>query len=118
VARPGAPSDRLTYSRIGYTLLGGLWLSVAVMVAGFVLAAIAGLHQSAHVTPLQDVVSGLTRGKPSAVLSLGILLLFATPFAGVLVALFEFLRLRDTPFVWVTVALLVILIIGFAVALR
>jgi uncharacterized membrane protein len=118
VAQPIPHEEQVTYARVGYTLLGGLWLSVIVMVAGFLLAAASGIHQVSHVTPLQDVASGLQSGKASAVLSLGILLLFATPFAGVLVALVQFLRLRDLPFVWVTVVLLIILIIGFAIALR
>lgn len=110
--------EQVTYARVGYTLLAGLWLSVIVMLAGFILAAVSGIHQVSHVTPLQDVVSGLQSGRASSVLSLGILLLFATPFAGVLVALVQFLRLRDVPFIWVTVVLLVILVIGFAIALR
>jgi uncharacterized membrane protein len=116
--RPVAGNDGPTYARVGYTLLGGLWLSIVVMAAGLIVAAIRDIHQSTHVTPLQRIVPDLEAGKPSAVLALGILLLFATPFVGVLVALFEFFRLRDIPFVWVTTVLLVILLIGFAIALR
>lgn len=112
------PDEHATYSRVGYTLLGGLWLSVIVMVAGFLLAAITGIHQISHVAPLQDIAAELRAGQSGAVLSLGILLLFATPFMAVLVALYQFLRQRDVPFIWVTVVLLIILIIGFAVALR
>jgi uncharacterized membrane protein len=118
MARTVARSDARTYSRVGYTLLGGLWLSVAVMVAGLLLSALGSSGSATHVTPLADVLSALASGKPAAILSLGILLLFATPLAGVLVALAEFLETRDLPFVWVTVALVVILVIGFAVALR
>lgn len=118
MAQPIPHDERSTYARVGYTLLGGLWLSVIVMVVGYVLAATSGIHQVGHVTPLQDVFSELKAGKAAAVLSLGILLLFATPFVGVLVALYQFLRSRDVPFIWVTAVLLIILIIGFAVALR
>lgn len=113
-----ALEDRLTYARVGYTLLGGLWLSVIVMVVGFLLATGKGTGQIDHVTPLADVISGVVAGKPESILSLGILLLFATPFVGVLVALFEFIRRRDTPFIWIAGVLIIILIIGFAVALR
>jgi uncharacterized membrane protein len=118
MARLESDQDQLSDARVGYTLLGGLWLSVLVMVAGFVLVALAGLQESSRVVPLQHVISRLAEGKPGSVLSLGILLLFATPFAGVLVALFEFVRRRDMPFVWVCVALIAILIVGFAIALR
>jgi uncharacterized membrane protein len=110
--------DRQTYARVGYTLLSGLWISIVVMAAGLGLAALRGIHQSSHVLPLQRLPAGLGAGKPAAILDLGILLLFATPFVGVLVALTEFLRLRDFPFLWVTVALIIILLAGFAVALR
>lgn len=110
--------EQTTYRRVGYTLLGGLWLSVIVMLAGFVLAAMTGIHQVSHVVPLQDEISGLGAATSPAVLSLGILLLFATPFVGVLVALIESFRSRDTAFMWVTAVLLVILIAGFAVALH
>jgi uncharacterized membrane protein len=118
MAQPRPDEDGISDGRVGYTLLGGLWLSVLVMIAGLVLAASEGIHQADRVTPLQHVFGDLGAGRPGAVLSLGILLLFATPFAGVLVAMFEFIRRRDGPFVWITATLLVILLIGFAVALR
>lgn len=111
-------ADRRTYRVVGYTLLGGLWISIAVMCLGLAVAAIQGRNEATQVLPLDQELAKLTAGSPAAVLDLGILLLFATPFAGVLVALFEFIRQRDRPFIAITAALIAILAIGFGVALH
>jgi uncharacterized membrane protein len=110
--------ERQTYARVGGTLLGGLLLSIGVMVLGLILVLLAGSHAASHVLPLDQVLSSVLQGKPSAVLDLGILLLFATPLAGVIVALAEFARQRDTPFVLISLGLLLMLTAGFAVALQ
>jgi uncharacterized membrane protein len=113
-----ASEDRSTYSRVGYTLLGGLWLSIAVMVLGLLVAGAQGKKEPTLALPLSQEWSQLTAGNPSALVDLGILLLFAAPLLGVLVALFEFLRRREMTFIAITVALVIILILGFAVALH
>jgi uncharacterized membrane protein len=110
--------DEETDAAIGAVLLAGLLLSIAVMVLGLVLTAARGKVSASQVLPLDQVLPHLRSGDPAAVLDLGILLLFATPLAGVVVALFEFLRRRDGPFSVITLLLLLILAIGFAVALR
>jgi uncharacterized membrane protein len=103
---------------VGWTLLAGLVLSVATMALGLILGAIQRDTGARSVLPLDRVFSNLGEGKASAVLDLGILLLFATPVAGVLMALGQFLRQRDLPFVLVATLLLLMLVAGFAVALR
>ena len=72
---------------MGYTLLGGLLVSITVMLAGLAYGALRGTTASGHVLPLDTVLPHLRNGDPSALLDLGILLLFATPFVAVLVAL-------------------------------
>lgn len=110
--------DRRAYARIGWTLLGGLVLSIGVMIVGIVSVAAEGGHAASQVLPIDKVAGSVVQGKPSAILDLGILLLFATPLAGVLVALVEFVRQGDRPFVLITGLLLLILVIGFAAALH
>jgi uncharacterized membrane protein len=102
---------------IGTVLLGGLLLSIGVMVAGLVVAAARG-GETGTVLPLQRVLPALGNGSAPAVLDLGILLLFATPLAGVVAALISFALHRNARFVVISVALLVLLAVGFAVALR
>lgn len=106
-----------TYRSISWTMLGGLLLAVAVMIIGLIAAAVSGAHAST-VLPLDRILAALGRGQANAILDLGILLLFATPLIGVLVALAGFLRERDGTFTLITVVLLIFLLIGFAVALR
>lgn len=113
-----AVEEETADTQVGYTLLFGLWASIAVMLLGLILAAAKGGSASTRVLPLDQVLPQLVKGDPAAVLDLGILLLFATPLIGVLVALVQFVRHRDQPFVLITALLVVILAIGFAVALR
>ena len=113
-----AGTDRTTYNRVGFTLLGGLWVSIAAMVIGLLVTAAEGKTVATQALPLSRELSQLTAGNPQAIVDLGILLLFATPLVGVVVALFEFLRRRDTPFVGITLGLVIILIVGFSVALH
>jgi uncharacterized membrane protein len=107
-----------TYNRVGYTLLYGLLISIAVMVIGLIDSAARGKPVSSHVFPLDKVLSELGKGTASAILDLGILLLFATPLAGVIVALVEFLRVKDVVFAGITLAVGVLLCVGFVVALH
>ncbi|MGH2449406.1 MAG: DUF1634 domain-containing protein [Chloroflexota bacterium] len=107
--------DRIDLA-VGRTLLGGLLLSVAMMVIGLIVTAEQGVDVR-HVLPLDRVPADLFAGQGRAVLDLGILLLFASPLAGVLIALGSFLRYRVSSFAMITSVLVVILIAGFAVAL-
>lgn len=116
-ARP-TTADAGAYSAVGFVLLGGLLVSIAVMMLGLVIAAIDRTASTAQVLPLDQVLPRLGRGDPAAILDSGILLLFATPLVGVLVALIAFLHRRDAVFSWVTALLLVMLVIAFGVALH
>jgi uncharacterized membrane protein len=88
------------------------------MTLGLILEAIRRDTGSGHVLPIDQILPNLGKVRPSAVLDLGILLLFATPVAGVVVALTEFMRSRDIPFMLITALLLIVLAGGFALALR
>jgi uncharacterized membrane protein len=109
--------ERETYTRVGFTMLGGLLLSMAVMALGLAFA----LHRGEgikHVLSLSEELSRLGRGDPRAILDLGILLLFATPLAALLVALAQFARERDVAFMLITSLLVLVIGVGFAVALH
>jgi uncharacterized membrane protein len=114
---PGAGEETVD-GPVGWTLLVGLLVSVSVMVIGLAVVAANGGTSAAHVLPLDREVPDLLKGSAAAPLDLGILLLFATPLAGVLVALAGFIRVRDTTFTVITLVLLAILAVGFAVALH
>jgi len=88
------------------------------MVLGLVAAAIRNGSGVSTVLPLDRELPQVGKGDPAAILDLGILLLFATPLAGVVTALVGFARERDYAFTLVSAVLLVLLVISFAVALR
>ena len=88
------------------------------MVLGLILTGAQGKSAPTQALPLSRELSQLAAGNAAAIVDLGILLLFATPLLGVLVALFEFLHRRDAPFVGITFGLVIILVLGFAVALH
>lgn len=102
---------------IGQVLLAGLLLAIVVMTLGLVLVAARG-GSSRTVLPLDRVVPQFLAGSAPAVLDAGILLLFATPLAGVVAALIGYAAQRNLRFVTVTVALLILLALGVVVALR
>lgn len=124
--------DSTLYRRVGFTLLIGLLVSIAVMAAGLLAIPVTGGH--ACVLPLDQVVSHLGHsggacsaggnkageegGTAAAILDLGILLLFATPLAGVIVAVIGFALEKDWIFTGTTALLLVMLVISFAIALH
>jgi len=88
------------------------------MVAGLLLVAARGESNPTSVLPLDQEWSQLMKGSSGAVLDLGILLLFATPVTGVLVALLQFWLERDRAFALVSGVLIVLLCGAFAIALR
>jgi uncharacterized membrane protein len=110
-------TDVDTYSRVGWTLLGALLVSIAVMVIGLI-AVIATGASASNVLPLDRIWAHLARGDASAILDLGILSLFAAPLLAVAVALLQFLLQRDRTFAFVAALLLVVLAVAFGVALH
>jgi uncharacterized membrane protein len=117
MGRSGKPQDSIDL-HVGQTLLAALLLSLTVMVTGVVVEAVKGQRATAKIIPLDHLFHQLSKGNASALLDTGIVLLFAAPLMGVLVACLEFVRQRDIRFALVTGLLLVILMGSFAVALR
>lgn len=118
IAGESSRGEKRTYAQVGATLLVGLLLSIGVMTIGLVTAALRGGSSTSHVLKLDQVLPHLLSADSAAVLDLGILLLFATPLIAVLVALLNFLLLRDMVFAAVTAVLLLMLALAFGVALR
>jgi uncharacterized membrane protein len=103
---------------ISRTLFTGLLVSIAIMILGLVLVIPEGGNVATHVVSLDRVVPDLVHGSRSAVLDSGILVLFATPLLGVVVAFVQFVRQRDMAFSLITALLLIVLTAGFLVALH
>ena len=93
-------------------LLGGMILSVGVMVVGLLMFAVSGGDWEEVTLSLDGIIKGIAQGNPVAVIDLGILLLIATPLMRVIVALMAFAAERETRFV--IVALIVLGVVGLA----
>ena len=93
-------------------LIVGLLISTAIMFLGLILSAISGHHLPTRVWRFREMLNGLKKGSPESILSLGILLLIATPVFRVLGSLIEFLIKRDWRFAVITFSVLTILAIS------
>jgi uncharacterized membrane protein len=113
---PPAPKHRmdpieLTVNRI---LVGGVALAVALMAIGLVLRLADGQRMPSHVVSLADLPSLLGAFDPAAFLSLGLIVLIATPFVRVAGTIVAFAREHDRRYVLITAVVLVVMCVGVA----
>ncbi|HJT59297.1 MAG TPA: TSUP family transporter [Ktedonobacteraceae bacterium] len=106
------------YTLIGWVLQGGVILSAAVIVLGVLLEALRPdkfAPQKLELFPqtFAQVWTGLLVLRPQAVITLGLLLLIATPVMRVAVSIVAFAAEHDGKFVVIT--LLVLLILLFSI---
>ncbi len=87
-------------------------LCVALMAIGLVLAVLQGEGLPHDVVGVQDLLGAARRGDPAAYLSLGLLVLLATPVLRVAGALAVFALERDRRYVLVTAAVLAVMGVG------
>jgi len=99
------PSQSTLCGVVRPILRWGMVLSLILMLIGLALGVIAG-EQEATVVPLEKIPFQLMEMDPAAFLTLGIVLLIATPLARVIGALCVFIRERDRKFILVSVAVL------------
>jgi uncharacterized membrane protein len=104
------PIERMV-SRV---LATGIAVSVALMVAGLVLALIDKEGTPSHVVPLADLPALLGDLDPAAYLSLGLIVLIATPFVRVAGSIVAFARERDLRYVLITAVVLAVMCLSVA----
>ena len=93
-------------------LQAGVALSFALMAVGLVLAVVRDEPLSPHMVSLGELGSGMAGLDPAAYLSLGIIVLIATPFVRVAGSLVAFLLLRDRRYALVTAAVLAVMCVS------
>jgi uncharacterized membrane protein len=93
-------------------LVLGLGLSTAVMCMGITLSFVFHNPLPSTASTLKQVIKELHRLSPSSFLSLGILLLIATPILRVFGSLIEFIITRDWQYAAITLLVLIILAIS------
>jgi uncharacterized membrane protein len=110
-------SKEHTSSIIGWILRGGVILSAAIILLGFLLllahaGGMPGLSVTSGSFPhtLGQVWSGLLMVQPQAIIVLGLLFLIAVPMVTVVMSIVAFALERDRRFVVIAAIVLVILL--------
>jgi uncharacterized membrane protein len=99
------PIERMV-SRV---LKAGVAIAVALMAVGLVLSVFDQEGMPSRVVPLADLPSLLGNLDPAAYLSLGLIVLIATPFVRVVGSIIAFARERDRRYVLVTSVVLAVM---------
>lgn len=117
---------------ISRTLKGGGMLSLAILLFGTVVsyfgdpayllssAELDRLHQPGAAVPqtIGQVLSGVAHLNGPSIISLGILVLIATPVARVAVSIMIFLKARDRMYVGITSCVFLLLLLSFLIGSR
>jgi len=97
---------------IFHVLRGGVVVSVALLLFGFVLGGLTGHPLPVHTTSLRDLSLELFKFNPDGYLSLGVLLLIFTPMVRVFLSLIAFAEERDWTYVLLTGIVFANLLVG------
>ncbi len=114
----GSAEDKVLSNIIGWLLQAGVLVSSGIIVIGLILLLLSPGGLSAVVInrfphTAASVWDGLVALQPQSVITLGLLLLIATPVLRVAVSVIAFALERDRRYVVITLIVLAILIIGF-----
>lgn len=97
---------------VSRVLAAGLAASLGAMSLGLALSVLRGAPDYPAAVPLSELASALKVLDPNACMSLGIVLLLATPAVRVLVLLVGFLRKRDWAFAGIAAAVFLTLLLS------
>lgn len=110
--RPSCASRARVERLVERPLLVAIGVCVALMLAGTALGLAAGDGPPHEVLAVSSVPGALARLEPAAYLSLGLIVLIATPFVRVAGSLAVFALERDRRYVLVTAAVLAIMCVS------
>ncbi len=104
-------------NRVSLSFRLGVMVSLALVVVGLALVAIAGAKDIEPTPPLSQLLEGILKLDAAAIITLGILTLLLTPVAQVIVALVTFSIDRDKLYLGVCITLLCVLAFSLVLAL-
>ena len=102
---------------VSITLIAGVSISFVLLIAGLALSVGRPVGLSASAPQPSSIVQGAVEGDPGALITAGILVLMLTPFARVVVLLYEFARAREGSFVAISIVVLCLLITSIAIGM-
>lgn len=97
--------------RIGIVLAG---LVIVIGLVLFLVTGESGYPGDTFPTSLPDIFQGLIQLKSVAIIEVGLILLILTPVFRVFVSMFAFIHEKDYRFVFISIFVLIILAISFA----
>ncbi|MHB0875302.1 MAG: DUF1634 domain-containing protein [Anaerolineae bacterium] len=112
VPRGGSPNAML--SRL---LSIGIGLALSLIALGLLLALFRPVQQSTVATPFAQLPAAVASGDPAAVVSLGLVVLLATPAARVVALAVAYAERREWTFALLAVIVLLVLVTSFLVGL-
>ncbi len=115
---PGAPTPHVMdpiERMVSRALAAGITVSVAFMAVGLILGLVDEEGMPTHAVSFADLPSLLRAFDPAAYLSLGLLLLIATPFVRVAGSIVAFALQRDRRYVLVTAVVLAVMCLSVVV---
>jgi len=103
------------YSYVGTILLVGSFCAASLLMLGLGILFFQA-HPTDYLTSLvrpyfSDIFSNLFRGEPTAIISLGILVMMLTPFLRVVAATFSFISERDFRYTAIAFGVMLILLL-------
>ena len=104
-----APSPDVAQTLVERLLLAAIGVGVTLMLLGVALGIAAGDGLPDAVLPVSGLPQALTSWEPAAYLSLGLIMLMATPFVRVAGSLVVFALAHDRRYVLVTAAVLAVM---------
>jgi len=104
-------------NRVSLSFRLGVMVSLALVVVGLALVAIAGAKGIEPTVPLSQLLEGILNLDAVAIIALGILTLLLTPVLQVIVALVTFSIDRDKLYLGVCITLLCVLAFSLVLAL-
>lgn len=104
-------------NRVSLSFRLGVMVSLALVVVGLALVAIAGAKDIEPTPPLSQLLEGILKLDAAAIITLGILTLLLTPVVQVIVALVIFSIDRDKLYLGVCITLLCVLAFSLVLAL-
>jgi len=111
VAHVMDPVERVVHRVLGL----GIVVSVVLLAAGLLLGVVRGQALQPRALHVGDLLSGLASLEAAAYISLGVIVLIATPFVRVAGALVAFAHQRDRRFVAVTALVLAVMCVSVLV---
>ena len=112
---PGTDTIERTVARL---LIVGTYVSLALLVVGVLLMAIAGrspLDPPAHDFDPALLVGDILAGRPDGVLWIGLVVLLATPSARVAASIVGYVRSGERAMAWVGLAILAVVGCGVVI---